>query len=177
MTHMQETKLGLDTLAIHAGQEPDPTSGAVMTPIVLASTFAQAGPGRHKGYEYSRSGNPTRRAFEACIAALEGGAHAFAFGSGSSATLTLLHTLGPGDHVVSGDDVYGGTFRIFDKVMRPMGLDATFVDMTDPDRVKRALRPNTRMIWLETPSNPLLKVFDIVAIAAVALQAGVFLAV
>ncbi len=173
MTHMQETKLGLDTLAIHAGQEPDPTSGAVMTPIVLASTFAQAGPGRHKGYEYSRSGNPTRRALEACIAALEGGAHAFAFGSGSSATLTLLHTLRPGDHVVSGDDVYGGTFRLFDKVMRPMGIESTFVDMTDPDRVTTALRSTTRLIWMETPSNPLLKIFDISAIVAVGQRAGV----
>ena len=169
--------LGLDTLAIHAGQDPDPTSGAVMVPIVLSSTFAQTAPGQHKGYEYSRSGNPTRRALEACLAALEGGERGFAFGSGCGATATLLHTLGSGDHVVSGDDVYGGTFRLFDKVMRPMGLDATFVDMTDPDRVKRALRPNTRMIWLETPSNPLLKVFDIAAIAAVARQAGALLAV
>ena len=129
---MRDTKqLGLDTLAIHAGQEPDPTSGAVMTPIVLASTFAQDGPGGHKGYEYSRSGNPTRHALEACLAALEGGNHGFAFGSGCAATATLLHVLRPGDHVLSGDDVYGGTFRIFDKVMRPMGIDATFVDMTD----------------------------------------------
>src|SRR6185436_2580430 len=139
-----------ETLAIHAGQSPDPTSGAVMTPIVLASTFAQAGPGKHKGYEYSRSGNPTRDALERCIAALEGGRHGFAFGSGCGATTTLLHTLAPGDHVVCGDDVYGGTFRIFDKVMRPMGLDASFVDMIDPQRVKAAIRPTTRMIWLET---------------------------
>src|SRR6185503_10699164 len=121
---IDKKQLGPDTLAIHAGQDPDPTSGAVMTPIVLSSTFAQEGPGRHKGYEYSRSGNPTRRALEACLAALEGGQRGFAFGSGCGATATLLHTLGPGDHVVSGDDVYGGTFRIFDKVMRPMGLDA-----------------------------------------------------
>jgi cystathionine beta-lyase/cystathionine gamma-synthase len=173
----QPKQLGIETLAIHAGQEPDPTSGAVMTPIVLASTFAQDGPGGHKGYEYSRSGNPTRHALEGCLAALEGGSHGFAFGSGCAATTVLLHTLGPGDHVVSGDDVYGGTFRIFDKVMRPLGVDATFVDMTDPDNVKKALRPNTRLIWLETPSNPLLKIFDIRAIVDIARQAGVLVAV
>jgi cystathionine beta-lyase/cystathionine gamma-synthase len=167
-----ERSLGLDTLAIHAGQEPDPSSGAVMTPIVLSSTFAQDGPGRHKGYEYSRSGNPTRRALEGCIAALEGGAQGLAFSSGLGATTTLLHTLSMGDHIVSGDDVYGGTFRLFDKVMRPLGIDATFVDMTDPKNVERALRPQTRMIWLETPSNPLLKVFDLAAIAAVGRSAG-----
>jgi cystathionine beta-lyase/cystathionine gamma-synthase len=170
-------KLALDTLAIHAGQEPDASSGAVMVPIVLSSTFAQAGPGRHKGYEYSRSGNPTRHALEACLAALEGGEHGFAFGSGCGATTTLLHTLAPGDHVVCGDDVYGGTFRLFDKVMRPMGIEATFVDMTDPGRVKNALRPKTRMIWLETPSNPLLKVFDIAAIVSIGKKAEVPVAV
>ena len=171
---MIDTKgLRADTLAIHAGQDPDPTSGAVMTPIVLSSTFAQEGPGRHKGYEYSRSGNPTRRALEACIAARAGGTEGFAFGSGCGATATLLHALGAGGHAVSGDDVYGGTFRIFDKVMRPLGLETTFVDMTDPDQVKKALRPNTRLIWLETPSNPLLKIFDIRAIAAIGKAAGV----
>jgi cystathionine beta-lyase/cystathionine gamma-synthase len=163
----------IETLAIHAGQDPDPTSGAVMMPIVLSSTFAQDGPGRHKGYEYSRSGNPTRRALEANIAALEGGTEGFAFGSGCGATTTLLHALGTGGHAVSGDDVYGGTFRIFDKVMRPMGLESTFVDMTDPDTVRKALRPNTRLIWLETPSNPLLKIFDIRAIAAIGKSAGI----
>jgi cystathionine beta-lyase/cystathionine gamma-synthase len=169
--------LGLDTLAIHAGQEPDPSSGAVMTPIVLASTFAQDGPGRHKGYEYSRSGNPTRRALEACIAALEDGAHGLAFSSGLGATTTILHTLKLGDHVVCGDDVYGGTFRLFDKVMRPMGIEATSVDMTDPKNVEKALRPETRMIWLETPSNPLLKIFDVSAIAAIGRSAGLVVVV
>src|SRR5215468_4558528 len=124
-----ERSPGIDTLAIHAGQEPDPSSGAVMTPIVLSSTFAQAGPGRHKGYEYSRSGNPTRHALEGCVAALEGGAHGFAFASGCGATTTLLHTLAPGDHVVCGDDVYGGTFRIFRSVLEPMGVGASFVDL------------------------------------------------
>src|ERR1700744_3167013 len=123
--------LSLDTLAIHAGQPPDPLSGAVMTPIVLSSTFAQEGPGQHKGFEDSRSGNPTRRALEACVAALEGGRHGFAFSSGLGATTTLLHTLKTGDHVVCGDDVYGGTFRLLDKVMKPMGITYTMVDMRD----------------------------------------------
>ena len=170
---IDKKQLGPDTLAIHAGQAPDPTSGAVMTPIVLSSTFAQDGPGRHKGYEYSRSGNPTRNALEACIAALEGGTEGFAFGSGCGATTTLLHALGAGGHAISGDDVYGGTFRIFDKVMRPLGLESTFVDMTDPDHVKKTLRPNTKLIWLETPSNPLLKIFDIRAIAEIGKAAKV----
>jgi cystathionine gamma-synthase/cystathionine gamma-lyase len=165
--------LSLDTLAIHAGQEPDPTSGAVMVPIVLASTFAQESPGVHKGFEYSRSGNPTRRALEACIAALEGGKHGFSFGSGLAATTTLLHTLGPGAHVLSGDDVYGGTFRLLDKVMGPMGIASSFVDMRDPAAVRAAIRPSTRMLWIETPTNPMLKVFDIAALAQVARDAKI----
>ncbi len=170
-------RLSLDTLAIHAGQPPDPVSGAVMTPIVLASTFAQDGPGAHKGFEYSRSGNPTRKALEECLAALEGGERGFAFASGLGASTTLLHTLRPGDHVLSGDDVYGGTFRLFDKVMRPMGVDSSQVDMTDPARVRAALRPATRMIWMETPTNPMLKVFDIAAVAEIARAAGAVLVV
>lgn len=169
--------LSLDTLAIHAGQPPDPVSGAVMTPIVLASTFAQERPGQHKGYEYSRSGNPTRKALEACLAALEGGAHGLAFASGCAATTTLLHTLRPGDQVLAGDDLYGGTFRIMDKVMRPMGVGSTFLDMRDLDRVRAALTPATRMIWMETPSNPMLKVFDIAGIAAIAREHGATLCV
>ncbi len=167
----------IDTLAIHAGQEPDRVSGAVMQPIVLSSTFAQDGPGNHKGFDYSRSGNPTRAALEACLAALEGGTHGYAFASGCAATTTLLHTLAPGDHVVSGDDVYGGTFRIFDKVMKPLGIEATFVDMTDPARIRAALRPSTRMLWLETPSNPMLQIADIAAVAAIAREAGARLVV
>src|SRR5262245_1924709 len=169
--------LSLDTLAIHAGQPPDPLTGALATPIVLSSTFAQEAPGKHKGYEYSRSGNPTRRALETCLAALEGGRFGFAFASGSAATLTLLNTLRPGDHVLSGDDVYGGTFRLFDKVLRPMGIDTSFVDMTDVAVVRAALRRSTRMIWMETPTNPMLKVFDIAAIAAVAKDAQASLVV
>lgn len=169
--------LSLDTLAIHAGQPPDPLSGAVMTPIVLASTFAQESPGVHKGYEYSRSGNPTRRALETCVAALEGGTHGFAFASGLAATTTISHTLKTGDHILAGDDLYGGTFRLFDKVMGPMGLTSSFIDMTDPSAVRAAIRPNTRMIWMETPTNPLLKIFDIAAVAGVARAAGVPLVV
>lgn len=162
---MHSDKLGLDTLAIHAGQDPDPTHAAVMQPIVLASTFAQEEPGRPKLFEYSRSGNPTRQALESCLAALEGGSHGFAFASGSAATLTLLHTLRPGDHIVSGDDVYGGTFRLFDKVLKPMGITTTFVDLRDPARLDSALTAQTRLVWMETPTNPMLKLFDIEAIA------------
>jgi cystathionine beta-lyase/cystathionine gamma-synthase len=175
---MSDAGSRLDTLAIHAGQEPDPISGAVMTPIVLASTFAQDGPAVLKGpYDYSRAGNPTRTALEGCLAALEGAKHGIAFGSGCAATTALLMTLKSGDHVLVGDDVYGGTFRIFDKVMVHFGLESSFIDMSDPAKVKDAIRPNTRMIWVETPSNPLLKIVDIAAIADVARKAGVPLVV
>ncbi len=167
----------LDTLCIHAGQEPDKTSGAVMTPIVLASTFVQDGPGNHKGHDYSRAGNPTRDALEGCIAALEGAKHGIAYGSGCAATTSVLMSLRTGDHVLVGDDVYGGTFRIFDKVLKQWGLEATFLDMSDPAKVREAVRPTTKMIWLETPSNPMLKVFDIAAIADVAKKAKLTLAV
>ena len=165
-------RASLDTLCIHAGQEPDPISGAVMTPIVLSTTFAQDGPGVHKGYDYSRAGNPTRTALEQCLAALEGATHGIAFGSGCAATTAVLLTLKSGDHVLVGDDVYGGTFRIFDKVLKQFGVDATFLDMSDPARVREAIRPNTRLVWMETPSNPMLKVFDVAAIAEVARSAG-----
>ena len=149
-----------------------------MTPIVLASTFAQDGPGAMKGpYDYSRAGNPTRTALEQCLAALEGGKHGIAFGSGCAATSAVLMSLKSGDHVLVGDDVYGGTFRIFDKVLKQFGLDATFLDMSDPAKVREAIRPSTRMIWLETPSNPMLKIFDIAAIASVAKAAGLALVV
>jgi cystathionine beta-lyase/cystathionine gamma-synthase len=148
-----------------------------MTPIVLASTFAQDGPGVHKGYDYSRAGNPTRSALEGCLAALEGAAHAIAFGSGCAATTAILLTLKSGDHVLCGDDVYGGTFRIFDKVLKQFGLDATFIDMSDPARVAEAMRPTTRLVWMETPSNPMLKVFDVARIAEIARARGVPLAV
>jgi cystathionine gamma-lyase len=166
------SSLSLDTLAVHAGQPPDPVSGAVMTPIVLASTFAQDAPGQHKGFEYSRSGNPTRNALEACLAAIEGGKHGFSFSSGLGATATILHTLAPGSHVLCGDDVYGGTFRLLDKVMAPMGLTYTMVDMRDPGVVRAAMRPETRLVWMETPTNPMLKIFDIAAMAEIARAAG-----
>lgn len=169
--------LSFDTLAVHAGQPPEPVTGAVMTPIVLASTFAQEGPGQHKGFEYSRSGNPTRNALEANIAALEGGAYGFAFASGLGASTTLLSTLKSGDHVLCGDDVYGGTFRLLDKVMKPLGIGSSFIDMTDTGRVRAAIRPETRMIWIETPTNPMLKVFDVARIAEVASAAGAVLVV
>ena len=148
-----------------------------MTPIVLASTFAQDGPGAHRGFDYSRAGNPTRSALEGCLAALEGADHAIAFGSGCAATTAVLLTLAAGDHVLVGDDVYGGTFRIFDKVLKPFGVEATYLDMGDPDRVRAALQPNTRLVWMETPSNPTLKIFDIAAIARVASARSIPLAV
>jgi cystathionine gamma-lyase len=165
------------TLCIHAGQEPDPVSGAVMTPIVLASTFVQDGPGNYKNYDYSRAGNPTRTALEGCLAALEGAKHGIAFGSGCAATTALLLTLKSGDHVLCGDDVYGGTFRIFDKVMKQFGVSSTSMDMSDPKKVEAAVRPETKMIWMETPSNPMLKVFDIAALADIAKKKNLVLAV
>ena len=165
---MADTTDRIETLAIHAGQVPDPTSGAVMTPIVLASTFAQDGPGAHKGYEYARTGNPTRKTLEACLAALEGAEHGVAFASGCAAMTTLFHTLRPGDHVVACDDVYGGTFRILDKVMAPMGIETTWVDMTDVANVEGAMRTSTKLVWIETPTNPMLKLVDIAAVSRVA---------
>src|SRR5450432_3964751 len=144
-----------ETLAVHAGYEPDSIHGAVMPPVVMASTFAQPEPGKPLRFDYSRSGNPTRANLESALAALEGGARGFAFASGCAAATTLLHTLRPGDHVVCGDDVYGGTYRLFDKVMRPMGIDSSFVDLRDPTALEAAVLPHTRMVWIETPSNPL----------------------
>jgi cystathionine gamma-synthase/cystathionine gamma-lyase len=158
---MANQDLSLDTLAIHAGQTPDPTTGAVMPPIVLSSTFAQDGPGKHKGYEYARSDNPTRHTLEACLAALEGARHGLAFSSGCGAMTTLLSVLRPGDPVVACDDVYGGTFRLLDKVLKPLGVETTWVDLTDMGRLVPALRPDTKLVWLETPTNPMLKLLDI----------------
>src|SRR5262249_52352631 len=149
---------GFGTLAIHAGQTPEPTTGAVMTPVYLTSTYAQQGPGVHKGFDYSRTDNPTRRALEANIAALEGAAHVLAFASGCATIATLLHLLASGDHVVAADDLYGGSYRLFERVFRPMGLDFTYVDpASGPDAFIAALRPETRMVWIETPTNPMLK--------------------
>ena len=174
---MHDEGLRPETLCIHAGQTPDPVHGVVMTPIVLSSTFAQDGPGGYKDYDYSRAGNPTRTALEGCLAALEGAKHGVAFGSGCAATTAVLLGLKRGDHVLCGDDVYGGTFRIFDKVMKQWGLDATFMDMSDLAKVKDAMRPSTKLVWLETPSNPMLKIFDIAAIAEIAKKGDAALAV
>jgi cystathionine beta-lyase/cystathionine gamma-synthase len=157
-----------ETRAIHAGQEPDPTNGAVMTPIYQTSTYAQDGVGKpRQGYEYSRTQNPTRKALEDCLAALEGGSHGLAFASGMAATDTVLRLLDADSHVLAGDDVYGGTFRLFDKILRRYGLDFTFADTTDPESVAEALTPSTRLVWLETPTNPLLSVTDIRAVAEI----------
>lgn len=158
----------IETLAVHAGQAPEPQTGAVNTPIFMSSTYAQSGPGEHKGFEYSRTHNPTRFALEDNLAALEGGRHGLCFASGCAATTTILHMLKAGDHVIAGDDLYGGTYRIFERVMRQFGLDVTYVDPTQPEAFAAAIRPTTRLIWLETPTNPMLKICDIAAVADVA---------
>ncbi len=157
------------TRAIHAGQEPDPTTGAVMQPIYATSTYAQSSPGVHKGYEYARTQNPTRMAFERCVADLENGVQGFAFASGLAASATILDALDSGSHVIALDDLYGGSYRLFERVRkRSAGLDFTFMDMTDPSTIEAAIKPNTRMIWVESPSNPLLKLVDLAAVAAIA---------
>ncbi|HEY2124468.1 MAG TPA: PLP-dependent aspartate aminotransferase family protein [Chthoniobacterales bacterium] len=157
------------TRAIHAGQEPDPSTGAIMTPIYATSTYVQESPGKHKGYDYARSINPTRLAYERCIADLEGGTRGWAFASGLAAMSTTLDLLDSGSHVVVSDDLYGGTFRLFEKVRRRSArLDFTYVDLTDPTALTRSLKKNTRMVWVETPSNPLLKIIDLEAIAKIA---------
>lgn len=161
------------TRAIHAGQQPDPTTGAIMTPIYATSTFVQESPGKHKGYEYARTQNPTRGAYEACVADLENGNNGFAFASGMAAIGTVLEMLDSGDHVISMDDLYGGTFRIFENVRRrSSNLDFTFIDMTKPERIADAIKPNTKMIWVETPTNPMLRIVDLSAVAAVAKEHG-----
>jgi cystathionine gamma-lyase len=159
-----------ETLSIHAGQDPDPTTGAVMTPIYQTSTYAQAGVGQHRGYEYSRTGNPTRTALEACLAALEGGEFGLAFASGLAATDAVLRLFAPGDHILANNDVYGGTYRLFEQVLRRYGLEFSYADGTDLEQVRSGLRPNTRLIWLETPSNPLLNINDLQAVAEIARQ-------
>lgn len=163
---------GFGTRAIHAGQDPEPRTGAVMIPIYQTSTYAQESPGKHRGYEYSRTDNPTRTAYQECVAALEGGKHALAFASGLATTDAILHTLNAGDHVVCSDDVYGGTFRLFDKVFRKLGLEFTFVDLSDLGKAEAAFRPNTKMLWLETPTNPMLKILDLQALCDLARKKG-----
>jgi cystathionine beta-lyase/cystathionine gamma-synthase len=162
-------KKHFNTRAIHAGQSPDPTTGAVMQPIYATSTYAQTAPGEHQGYEYSRTQNPTRTAYEACIADLESGQHGFAFASGMAAVNTVIDLLDAGSHVIALDDLYGGTYRLFDKIKtRTNQLDFSFIDMADMSAIEAAIKPNTRMIWLETPSNPLLKLVNLKAIAELA---------
>ena len=158
---------GFETRAIHAGQAPDPVTGAVVPPVSFSTTFVQEAPGENRGYLYSRNGNPTRRALEACLASLEGAAHGFAFASGLAAEDAVLRVVGPGGHVIIPADAYGGTFRLVDQVWGSMGLAYTEVDLTSPDAVADALRPETRLVWVESPSNPSLSIVDIAAVAAI----------
>jgi len=164
------------TRAIHSGQRPDPSTGAIMTPVYLTSTYVQSAPSEHLGYEYSRSGNPTRTALEQNLAALEDGAYGLCFASGLAAENTLLHTLSSGDHIVTARDVYGGTFRLFDQVWRQLGVTFTAVNAYNLDEIKQAMRPETKLVWLESPSNPLLTCTDIAGAAEIA-HAGNALAV
>ncbi|WP_026107553.1 cystathionine gamma-synthase [Dyella ginsengisoli] len=169
---------GLGTRAIHAGQVPDPSTGAIMTPIYATSTYVQSSPGKHQGYEYSRTQNPTRMAYERCAAALEGGEAGFAFGSGLAAASTVLDLLDSGSHVIAMDDLYGGTYRLFERVRRrSAGLDFSFVDLNDTKALKAALKPNTRMIWAETPTNPMLKLVDLAKVAAFSRKHGLIMVV
>ncbi len=165
---------GFATRAIHAGQPPDPSTGAIMTPIYATSTYVQTSPGVHKGYDYARTANPTRSAFEACVANLESGARGLAFASGLAGMATVLDALDAGAHLVASDDLYGGTYRLFENVRkRSAGLSVSFVDMADPARLAAAIRPETKMIWIETPSNPLLKLIDLAAVARIARERNV----
>lgn len=166
---MNKIKNAIATRAIHAGQHPDPSTGAIMTPIYATSTYVQQSPGRHQGYEYSRTKNPTRFAYEQCVADLESGNEGFAFASGMAAIATILEILNPGDHVIVCDDVYGGTYRLFEKVRkRSANINATFVDMTNAQDIEKHITAKTRMIWVETPTNPMLKLMDLRQIAALA---------
>lgn len=165
------------TRAIHVGQSPEATSGAVVVPIFQTSTYAQAAPGQHKGHEYSRTSNPTRDALQECLAALESARYGLAFGSGMAAISTVLLSLSSGDHIVSSDDVYGGTFRVFDKVFRRHGISVTLVDTADLAAVAAALRPETKLVWVESPTNPLLRITDIAGVASLCKARGVRLAV
>jgi cystathionine beta-lyase/cystathionine gamma-synthase len=161
-------KMKFSTRAIHAGQEPDPGTGAVSVPIYQTSTYAQEELGKHKGFEYARTQNPTRFALEACLASLENGKHGLAFASGLAAANTIMNLLSSGDHVVVGDDIYGGTYRIFDKVFTRYGIDFTYIDSRDPANFERAIRKDTKLIWMETPTNPMLRLADIKTVAEIA---------
>ena len=178
MASHDDPTLGFGTRAIHAGQAPDPTTGAVMTPIYYTSTYAQSAPGVHKGFEYSRTHNLTRFALEANLASLEGGAGGLCFASGLAATSTLLQLFDTGTHVIACDDLYGGTFRLFDKVYRRLGFEFTYVDPIEGAAgIQAAMRPNTKLVWIETPTNPMLKLVDIAAVAQVCKSKNVMLAV
>jgi cystathionine gamma-lyase len=174
---MKSDDWGLATRAIHAGQEPDPATGATIVPIYATSTYTQSALGQHKGYEYSRSGNPTRAALEKCLAALEGGERGLAFASGLAATTAVLSTLRPGDEVAAAADLYGGTFRLLERVFKPWGLVARYTDDPAPAGFARIINPKTKLVWIETPTNPLLQILDIAAIAGLAQKAGARLAV
>ncbi|MDF1795565.1 MAG: PLP-dependent aspartate aminotransferase family protein [Coxiellaceae bacterium] len=166
---MNKDKLALDSRVVHAGQQPDPSTGAIMTPIYATSTYVQKSPGEHQGYDYSRSGNPTRTAYQDCIANLESGTQGFAFSSGLAGGSCIMKLLQPGDHVIAMDDLYGGSFRLFDKIYsRSAGLKFDFTDLTDLSNLEKSLTPETKMIWVETPTNPTLKLVDLEAIAAFA---------
>ncbi|HID51691.1 MAG TPA: cystathionine gamma-synthase, partial [Anaerolineae bacterium] len=158
----------LETIAVHAGVEPDPATGAIMTPIYQTSTFAQDDVGVHKGYEYSRSDNPTRTALQKALAALEGGRYGLSYASGLAAIDNVLRLVQPGQHVLSGDDVYGGTYRLFQQVLAGYGVGFSYVDMSDVTAVAAAIQPNTQLVWLETPTNPMLRLTDIAAVAEIA---------
>jgi cystathionine gamma-lyase len=178
MSSHDDRTLGFATRAIHAGQPPDPTTGAVMTPVYYTSTYAQSGPGEHKGFEYSRTHNLTRFALEANLASLEGGAGGLCFASGLAATSTLLQLFDSGTHVIAADDLYGGTFRLFDKVYRRFGFEFTYVDpLGGVAALEAAMRPTTKLVWVETPTNPMLKIVDIAAVAAACKKRGVMFAV
>lgn len=166
-----------DTKAIHAGQDPDPSTGAVTVPIYQTSTYVQDALGKHKGFEYARTKNPTRSALESCIASLEGGSHGVGFASGMAAITTLAMLLSAGDHTIVSDNTYGGTFRVFDKVMRRLGLEFSYVDTSDPELVRAAMRPTTKMIFIETPTNPVMRLTDIAAMAEIAREQGVLVVV
>src|SRR4051794_19335334 len=171
------SQLGFSTRAIHAGQESDPATGATIVPIYATSTYTQAGPGEHKGYEYSRSGNPTRTALEACLGSLEGGERGLAFASGLAATTAVLSVLKPGDEVVAAADLYGGTYRLLERVFKPLGLTTHYTDDASPAGFARLVTAKTKLVWIETPTNPLLQLLDIAALAEVAHKAGALLAV
>jgi cystathionine gamma-lyase len=170
-------KYGFETRAIHASQDPEPVTGAVVPPLFLTSTYAQSAPGEHTGFEYSRTANPTRSAFEGCVANLESARFGFAFASGCLGATTAVHPLSQGDHVVACDDMYGGTYRLFEQVFRKQGLEFSYVDLSQPDSLKSALQPNTKMVWVESPTNPLMKLVDIAALAEISRSHGALLMV